>query len=204
MKRIENIQDLTPDPDNANLGTQRGRGVLQRSIQQRGAGRSILVDRNGVVIAGNKTLEVAEDVGLKIRVVATDGTELIVHQRTDLDLLADPEARLLAYEDNRAGQLGLEWSAEQLASDRGAGVDLSMLWTPDELDAFHMGTPSLDDLAEKYGEIGERDSWPVIRVQVSPETYGLYVDLLRKSPGADDAGRMAGLLAAVDVAALEG
>ena len=33
---------------------------------------------------------------------------------------------------------------------------------------------SLDDLADKYGGTDERDFWPVIRVQVSPETMAKY------------------------------
>lgn len=151
-KTIKGISDLTPDPSNANLGTQRGRGVLDRSVRQRGAGRSILVDKNGVVIAGNKTLEVAEDIGLPIRVIATDGKELIVHQRTDLDLLEDPEARLLAIEDNRAGQLGLAWDYAAVLRVAGES-DVSGLWTSDELERQGLKAPPLfegegDELVE--------------------------------------------------------
>lgn len=77
---------ITPDPNNANKGTQRGRGLLEKSLRQYGAGRSVLADKNGMLIAGNKTAEVAQELVIPYRVVETDGHELIVVQRNDLDL----------------------------------------------------------------------------------------------------------------------
>ena len=53
-KTIEDISDLIPDPRNANLGTERGLRMLDDSLREDGAGRSILVDRDGVTIAGAK------------------------------------------------------------------------------------------------------------------------------------------------------
>lgn len=128
MKKITKVSDLTPDQKNANKGTQRGRALVRKSLQDLGAGRSILADANGAVIAGNKTLEAANAAGIPVRVVETDGSELVVVQRTDLDL-SDPigKARRLAYADNRAGQLGLDWDAQQIAADVEAGLDLSAL-----------------------------------------------------------------------------
>lgn len=58
---IKTLADLQPDSRNANRGTQRGRGLVETSLQKYGAGRSVLVDRNGVLIAGNKTTEAAAD-----------------------------------------------------------------------------------------------------------------------------------------------
>lgn len=43
---------LQPDPHNANKGTRRSRGLLEHSLRQYGASRSILADRNCVVTAG--------------------------------------------------------------------------------------------------------------------------------------------------------
>src|SRR5579871_2460837 len=115
-KRIESIEDLTPDGANANRGTERGRGMLEQSIRQYGAGRSIVADREGRVIAGNKTLTAAAKMRLPVRVVETDGSELVVVQRQDLDLEQDAAARELAYADNRTTQIDLAWDAEQIAA----------------------------------------------------------------------------------------
>ena len=117
-KDLKVIADLRQDPHNANLGTERGLNILDGSLTEYGAGRSILVDRAGMAIAGNKTLQVATDKAFPIRVVRTNGTELVVVQRTDLDLSSAGEeqrrARRLAILDNRSSELGLEWDAEQI------------------------------------------------------------------------------------------
>ena len=104
------IDDLTPDGRNANQGTQRGLRLLDDSLRNHGAGRSIVIDRDGRIIAGNKTAERAADIGLDdVIIVQTDGRQLVAVQRTDLDLEDDPDnrARMLAYYDNRTGELDL-------------------------------------------------------------------------------------------------
>ncbi|MCA9368324.1 hypothetical protein KC887_08805, partial [Candidatus Kaiserbacteria bacterium] len=112
IKRIK-ASELTPDSHNANRGTERGRYALEASLRQYGAGRSILVDKHGRIIAGNKTLETATDVGLDdVIVVQTDGKQIVAVQRMDLDLAQDDTARMLAYADNRVGQLDLDFDPE--------------------------------------------------------------------------------------------
>lgn len=98
-KQIQSLDDLTPDANNANKGTQRGVYMVEHSLEQYGAGRSILVDKSGRVIAGNKTLQAAIEKGFDVEVVKTDGKRLVVVQREDLDLTEDDRARLLAYAD---------------------------------------------------------------------------------------------------------
>ena len=136
MSDKRKISELIPDHANANKGTERGRYALEASLRQYGAGRSILLDKNGRIIAGNKTVEVAADVGLEdVLVVQTDGKQIVAVQRTDLDI-DSVEGRGLAYADNRVGQLSLEWDAEQVLADLNAGMDLSALWKQDEMDSL--------------------------------------------------------------------
>lgn len=132
---INSYADLRLDDRNTNKGTERGRYMLERSIEEAGLGRSIVVDRNGAVIAGNHVTEVAGEKGMPLRVVQTDGTELVVVQRTDLDLATDARARMLHYYDNRAAEVGLDWDIERIADDV-AALPLTDLWRPDELDAL--------------------------------------------------------------------
>ena len=132
--RIMRLTDLTPDPRNANAGTERGRGMLDSSMRKYGAGRSILVDKHGVIIGGNKTHEVAVDIGLEDAIVVpTDGRRLVVVQRMDLDLEHDPAAVELGLADNRTGEVSLAWDAQVLQELKAAGVSLEGLWSEDEL-----------------------------------------------------------------------
>jgi hypothetical protein len=132
------LSDFKPDTRNANKGTARGKRALKSSLSRLGAGRSILVDKNGTVIAGNKTLESAKAAGITdVIVVPSDGTKLVAVQRLDIDLAEDPRARELAYADNRVAELDLEWDAEQVAKDMEAGLSLPEdLFTPEELAAL--------------------------------------------------------------------
>ena len=144
-KPVTNINDLSPDARNANKGTVRGRGMVEASLREVGAGRSIVVDREGRVIAGNKTLESAVDIGLEIQVVHTNGERLVVVQRDDLDLSDDTgPARKLAYLDNQASSVGLSWDAEQMLADLNAGFSFNGIFNQDELDAMLAGLVAPD------------------------------------------------------------
>lgn len=136
MANEKKLSELTPDNNNANLGTERGMNLLETSLQQFGAGRSILIDKHGKIIAGNKTAETAGQLGMEdVIVVQTDGTKVVAVQRTDLDLDNDIKARELAYADNRISELDLNWDLEKLQKDLETGVDLEGhgFWVESEL-----------------------------------------------------------------------
>lgn len=59
MTETIKLSDLQPDDRNANKGSERGTYMIRRSLEKLGAGRSILLDKNGRIIAGNKTAESA-------------------------------------------------------------------------------------------------------------------------------------------------
>jgi DNA modification methylase len=143
-KKIRTIRDLSPDAVNANRGTDRGRSLLDTSLEKYGAGRSVLVDRRGVLIAGNKTVERAAESGLKdVIVVQSDGQKLVVVQRIDLDMQRDTRARELAIADNRTNELGLDWDPEVLASLISKhGVETALFFTERELRQLMSGIPN--------------------------------------------------------------
>lgn len=111
------ITDLRQDDRNANSHKERGKELLQKSLHELGAGRSVLADANNVLIAGNNTVETAISEGItKTIVVETTGDTLVVVKRTDLDL-NDPgeagrKARQMALIDNAAALEGIEWDVE--------------------------------------------------------------------------------------------
>lgn len=194
------LSDLTPDPRNARVHDKRSVEMIESGMGRVGAARSIVIDEDGVILAGNATVEAATRAGIeRVIVVDVDGDALVAVRRTGL---TDSQKVDLALLDNRTSELS-GWSAEELAAIAGDGeVDLSLFWDQHELDAFHLGVPSLDDVEAKYGEPGERDGWPVIRVQVPPETLDEYESLMRLAPGPDEAAKLLTILRAVNTAAL--
>jgi DNA modification methylase len=140
-RRPLRLSDLRSDPHNANRGTDRGRAALERSLHEYGAGRAVLIDRHGTIIAGNKTVEQAKRLHIPLRVVKTDGQHLIAVQRNDLDLATDPRAKALAIADNRVGELDLEWNVDMLKQLHADGLDLSAFWNDAEF-ATLFATPT--------------------------------------------------------------
>lgn len=138
---VKKISDLTPDARNANKGSLRGNAVIADSLRRYGAGRSILLDRHGAIIAGNKTAENAGAIGMEdVLVIQTTGDRLVAVQRMDLDL-DSPAARELAIADNRASEVSLSWDLDVLQGlVAEGGVDLAPFWTADEQAAMWPST----------------------------------------------------------------
>lgn len=129
------LGELIPDAQNANQGTARGDWALEQSIEKAGLGRSILIDKDGHIIAGNKTCGKAQELGFKdVLIIPTDGRTLIAVQRTDLSI-DSPEGRELAIADNRTSELNLSWDpTELLALQDDDKIKLNDWWTQEEID----------------------------------------------------------------------
>ncbi len=174
-KKITRASDLILDKRNANKGTLRGQAMVQESLSRLGAGRSVLVDRNGVLIAGNKSASGFVEGGNEdVIVVQTDGKKLVVVQRTDLDLDGpDSTARELAYADNRTAQVGLNFDAVIVGEDqKNKGIDLSWMFRSDEIgdivnqkDIFTPGDYESDNGEDERG-LGKQGDRPTDAVDV--------------------------------------
>lgn len=136
-KLIEtSIENLVPDNLNANKGTEYGQRLLEDSLRKFGAGRSILIDKNNRIIAGNKTVENAVNIGLdNVIVVETDGNQIVAVRRKDIDLDSE-KGRELALADNATGKANLAWDANAIKeiTERwnnikieGWGIDVELL-----------------------------------------------------------------------------
>ena len=110
-----NIESLVPDDKNFNKGTQYGDHLMDESLRRFGLGRSILIDKNNRIIAGNKTAEKAADIGFTdVVVVEVDGNQLVAVKRKDIDL-DSAKGRELALGDNATGKANLAWDEELIA-----------------------------------------------------------------------------------------
>lgn len=153
--REVSIKDLKVDPQNANEGTPRGAQMVNSSLANYGAGRSVLLDKEGTVIAGNKTVQEWKALGFeRVLLVPSDGSMLVAVLREDLDLDTDPRARELAIVDNRANEVGLKWNEDALRAQWDQGIDLTKFWTETELDLWmEMPYPEAEDFDELPDEL---------------------------------------------------
>jgi DNA modification methylase len=162
------LKDLIPDEKNANKGSERGQQLLENSLRKCGAGRSILIDKNGRILAGNKTVENAGAIGMDdVIVVQSDGTKLVAVQRTDLDLTKDKAAKDLAIFDNRVSEVSLSWDVDVL-KELDAEIDLKEFWTEAELDIL-LGSVVPSEL------LGDEDSVPEVPDEPVTKPGDLYI-----------------------------
>lgn len=110
-----NIEELKFDKKNFNRHTEYGMSLLEKSLRENGAGRSVLVDKDNNLIAGNGIVEAAINAGItKTKVVEVTGDELVVVKRTDLEL-DTKQGRQMALADNATAAADLSWDYEKLA-----------------------------------------------------------------------------------------
>jgi ParB-like nuclease family protein len=127
---IKSIADLKPDPKNARKHDERNVAMLERSLEEYGAARSIVVDEEGQIIAGHGVVEAAANVGIeKVRPVEADGNEIIAVVRRGLTKKQKAE---LAIADNRTQELS-EWDVDAL---KDSDADLEKFFSQNELDAL--------------------------------------------------------------------
>lgn len=170
--KVINIEELQQDSHNFNKGTEEGKLLMEKSLQDLGAGRSILIDKNGNIIAGNKTQEAAIKAGIKkVRVIETTGNELIAVKRTDIDL-DSAKGRELALADNATSQVNLNWNETELQSaSEELGIDLND-W---KIKISQIANPLDGDTKQcENSEIKE------LKLVFTPEQYQFVLKSLRK------------------------
>lgn len=147
---VLDLAALQPDPRNARTHNGRNLALIEAALKEVGAARSIVLDEDGTVLAGNATVQAARAAGITaVRVIETDGSELVAVRRSGL---TGEQKRKLALYDNRAAELA-DWDAGVLAALQDE-IDLSGLWTEDELgellarlDAPEVEFPEFDESA---------------------------------------------------------
>lgn len=121
-KQQTKLSDLIPDDKNFNKGSEFGNSLIEKSFRKFGAGRSILIDKNNRIIAGNKSVENAAAIGMDdLQIVESDGKRIIAVKRTDIDL-DTPEGRELALADNASAKANIIFDAELIEAELSEAV----------------------------------------------------------------------------------
>lgn len=134
------LKDIKFDSKNYRKHSDENKALIKKSIKETGLGRSVVIDSENELIAGNGVVSQLPE-GTPIRVIETDGSELVVVKRTDLKT-KDEKRKKLALMDNSASDK-VEWDLDNLKAD----FDLS------ELPEF--GIDSLPEVKQLEEEIVE-------------------------------------------------
>jgi len=147
---------ITLDPRNARTHPDRNRSAVEKSLRELGAGRSIVVDRDGVIVGGNAVYEQAVKLGIPVKEIETNGDELIVVRRVDL-ATDDPRRKALALADNQIGTLG-EWDDVVLGDLLGELEDIDFdVMGFGEMGPFAIGENDADEEWQGMPEFEQED-----------------------------------------------
>lgn len=124
------VTDLKFDRRNYRTHNDKNRGLIKRSIEEAGLGRSIVIDANDEIIAGNGLVSQL-DKNTPLKVIETTGDELVVVKRTDLKH-GDAKRDALAIYDNSTSDTS-EFDIELLKADF-SDADLERLGVPIEME----------------------------------------------------------------------
>lgn len=113
--------------------SKKNKELIRKSLVELGAGRSIVIDNENELVAGNGVYEQAQALKMPVRIVETDGSELVVVKRTDLGT-QDDKRKKLALADNSASDLS-EFNNRLLSED----------WTRDVLKEWGVTLPETID-----------------------------------------------------------
>lgn len=108
------LKDLKFDKRNYRRHNDRNKELIKKSIEEVGFGRSIVIDAENEIVCGNGVVSQA-DKNTKIKVIESDGSELVVIKRTDLKT-SDAKRKQLAVMDNSASDTS-DFDMELLQED---------------------------------------------------------------------------------------
>ena len=162
------------DPRNYRKHSEQNKKVIKKSLKELGAGRSVVIDADDTLVAGNGVYEQAQKLKMPVRVVETDGSELVVVKRTDIHP-DDEKRRKLALADNSASDLS-EWNDDLLRAD----------WAQDALEDFGVVLPEYDtdDVQRRLDEFKERIAAGEMREE--DEEYQQFLDKFKLKKTTDD------------------
>lgn len=145
------------DKKNYRKHSDKNKELINKSLKECGAGRSIVIDNENEIIAGNGIYEQAQKLGIKTKIIETDGSELVVVKRTDLNT-NDEKRKQLAVMDNSASDSS-EFDFELLQADFDTetlsdwGIDLEIPEIEEEKEIIEDEVPEEVETRCKRGDI---------------------------------------------------
>lgn len=142
--------EIKLDAHNYRKHDERNLKLIKRSLKNLGAGRSILIDADGEIIAGNATFKTAQELGIPVEVIKTDGTKVVALQRTDLHT-QDRKRKEMALMDNTTSDKP-NWDYDEISTDFSAdelpelGLDDLPNFTADNAEVVEDEVPSDEEV----------------------------------------------------------
>lgn len=77
-------QEIKFDARNYRIHNDKNKKLISNSLKELGTGRSIIIDAENEIIGGNGVYAEAKKLNIPVKIIETNGKELIALKRTDL------------------------------------------------------------------------------------------------------------------------
>jgi ParB-like chromosome segregation protein Spo0J len=185
----ESLDNILFNPRNWRIHPLSQQDALKGVLEEVGWVQQVIINkRTGNLIDGH----------LRCQLAAREGNKTIPVLYVDID--EAEEELILATLDPIAGMAATDKAKlEQLFQDINSDNEnvQKLISEIAEKEGVFGKLPTLEELEEKYGEPDETQFWPVIRLQVSPETMAKYESLMATLPGNNEAEKFDALLSRV-------
>ena len=182
----ESLDNILFNPRNWRIHPLSQQDALKGVLEEVGWVQQVIINkRTGNLIDGH----------LRCQLAARDGNKTIPVLYVDID--EAEEELILATLDPIAGMAATDKAKlEQLFQDINSDNEnvQKLISEIAEKEGVFGKLPTLEELEEKYGEPDETQFWPVIRLQVSPETMAKYQSLMSSLPGNNEAEKFDALV----------
>nr|DAH99293.1 MAG TPA: ParB protein [Caudoviricetes sp.] len=160
------MTEIKFDKRNYRKHDDKNKSLIRKSLEECGAGRSIVIDNDGEIIAGNGIYEQAQKLGLKTKIIETDGSDLVVVKRTDLNT-DDEKRKQLAVMDNSTSDSS-EFDLELLQVD----------FDEEVLESMGLEIPSVEE-EKKESKYTRKVTVPIYTIKGETPSYSEMVDTTR-------------------------
>lgn len=150
------------DSHNYRKHNDRNKKLINKSLKECGGARSIVIDSENEIICGNGCYEQAQKLKMPVRIIETDGSELIAVKRVDLKT-NDEKRKQLAIMDNSTSDSS-EFDLESLQADfdveqlQDWGLDLEFEAVDEEKEIIEDEVPEEVETRCKLGDIWQLGS----------------------------------------------
>jgi hypothetical protein len=180
--RVVDLSELKPDTANARIHDERSISGIQASLEQFGPARSLVVDGQMIVRAGNGTMQSLERAGFNdVLVVRPAPGQVVAVQRDDW---GPTQATAYGIADNRLTDLsGFDQEAEAriLAGLRDEGFDLDALgYTDSEADKIIRAAAGE---GKRPPDTGQKNLGDIYMIVIKCENESQQVELLKRFQG---------------------
>lgn len=166
-------QEIKFDERNYRKHSKKNKALIKKSLEELGAGRSVVIDADDTLVAGNGVYEQAQELQMPVRVIETDGSELVIVKRTDIHT-QDEKRRKLALADNAASDLS-EWDVPLIETDWAKDVLADWGVELPEIECGEQKTPTNSEL-----DVDSFDEEQTLKLKFKPEQYSFVLDKLRE------------------------